>query len=738
MTPTLSFLATCPVGLGPLLLSELSDLGAEDLRDTPAGVYFSGSMALAYRACLWSRLANRILVKLSETAVSNTDDVYASARGLKWSDHMTPRTRFAVEFRGQSAYIKNTHFGALKVKDGIVDYFREQVGERPSVDAKQPDLRIVAQLSKGKLTISLDLSGDSLHKRGYRLEGGKAPLKENIAAAVLLRGGWPEKFKSGASLVDPMCGSGTLLIEAAQMALNIPPGLRRERFGFMGWLGHRKDQWEMIVAESQSQVKTALPDGVEIRGYDGDVNAIRRAEENARRMNLSSVVRVRVKQLSEVIKPTHQNMQSGLLVVNPPWGERLSTPGAAGKLYASLGQVMHAEFSSWDAAVLAADVTHAKATGLRSYKNYKMKSGPIDIAVFLFSLSETNKRREDATSPGNEPVEAPPPDLSEGAQMVANRLRKNQKKLANWLQNDAVECYRIYDADMPEYSVAIDVYGEHIHVAEYAPPKTVKEDDANRRFEEILDAVQVVFDITDRSEVAVKRRQRQRGLKQYERVSRKNERIFVREWGAKLWINLFDYLDTGLFLDHRPLRGRIQAEAQGKRFLNLFCYTGVASVQAGLGGARFSTSVDLSNTYLDWFRENLASNGLAEAKHRAIRSDVMTWLAQETSEYDLILLDPPTFSNSKSTLNHFDVQRDHVELIVRSMARLATDGVLYFSNNQRRFALDPQISEQFAVEDITRATIGPDFVRSSHSHTCWRLQHRSTQAKEHSAPVESH
>jgi 23S rRNA (guanine2445-N2)-methyltransferase / 23S rRNA (guanine2069-N7)-methyltransferase len=337
MTPTLSFLATCPVGLGPLLLSELSDLGAEDLRDTPAGVYFSGSMALAYRACLWSRLANRILVKLSETAVSNTDDVYASARGLKWSDHMTPRTRFAVEFRGQSAYIKNTHFGALKVKDGIVDYFREQVGERPSVDAKQPDLRIVAQLSKGKLTISLDLSGDSLHKRGYRLEGGKAPLKENIAAAVLLRGGWPEKFKSGASLVDPMCGSGTLLIEAAQMALNIPPGLRRERFGFMGWLGHRKDQWEMIVAESQSQVKTALPDGVEIRGYDGDVNAIRRAEENARRMNLSSVVRVRVKQLSEVIKPTHQNMQGGLLVVNPPWGERLSTPGAAGKLYASLG-----------------------------------------------------------------------------------------------------------------------------------------------------------------------------------------------------------------------------------------------------------------------------------------------------------------------------------------------------------------------------------------------------------------
>ena len=398
MTNPLSFLATCPVGLGTLLVDELAELGATEVRETPAGVFFSGPLAVAYRACLWSRLANRILLKLSETAVASTDDVYAAARSLRWSDHMTARTRFAVEFRGQTNYIKNTHFGALKIKDGIVDFFREHAGQRPSVDAKRPDLRVVAQLNKGKLALSVDLSGDSLHRRGYRLDGGKAPLKENLAAGLLIRSGWAERVARGESLIDPMCGSGTLLIEAAMIALNIAPGLHRERFGFMGWLGHRLDQWQAILGEAKAKVRSSLPEGVEIRGYDGDLGAIRRAEENARRMQLGSFVRVRVRQLSDIAKPTHQKMDRGLLVVNPPWGERLSTPSAAANLYAALGQVMHSEFGGWDASVIAADAAHARATGLRSHKNYKMKSGPLDITLFLFSLGADNKLRA-ATAP---------------------------------------------------------------------------------------------------------------------------------------------------------------------------------------------------------------------------------------------------------------------------------------------------------------------------------------------------
>jgi len=723
MSNQFSFLATCPVGLGTLLVDELRQLGAQEARETPAGVFFSGTLAVAYRACLWSRLANRVLLKLSETAVASTDDVYAAARGLRWSDHMTPRTRFAVEFRGQTSYIKNTHFGALKIKDGMVDFFRDHSGQRPSVDAKRPDLRIVAQLNKGKLTLSIDLSGDSLHRRGYRLDGGKAPLKENLAAGILMRSRWAERVSNGESLIDPMCGSGTLLIEAAMIALNIAPGLRRERFGFMGWLGHRQDQWQAIFAEAESSARSSLPDGVEIRGYDGDLGAIRRAEENAQRMQLGSTVRVRVRQLSDIAKPTHQKLDKGLLVVNPPWGERISTPAAAANLYAALGKVMHTEFAGWDASVIAADAAHARATGLRSYKNYKMKSGPLDIALFLFSLDEDNRLRTVEEPTVTDARDQTLPELSAGGQMMANRLKKNLKKLGKWRDASGVECFRVYDADMPEYAVAIDVYGSDIHVAEYTAPKSVKEADANRRFEEVLDAIQVVFNCEDRSEVAVKRRSRQRGLQQYGRVSNRNERRLVTELGAKLWVNLFDYLDTGLFLDHRPIRARIREEAPGKRFLNLFCYTGVASVQAGLGGARFSTSVDLSNTYLDWYRENLAINGLSDQKHRAVRSDVFTWLKQETGEYDLILLDPPTFSNSKSTSTDFDVQRDHEQLIKLTMDRLSQNGVLYFSNNNRRFELARALLEAYQVDDITDATLGPDFARSPHIHQCWRFTH---------------
>ena len=509
------------------------------------------------------------------------------------------------------------------------------------------------------------------------------------------------------------------------IALNIAPGLNRERFGFMGWLGHRLDQWQAILAEAKAKARSSLPDGVEIRGYDGDLGAIRRAEENARRMQLGSFVRVRVRQLSDIAKPTHQKMDRGLLVVNPPWGERISTPSAAANLYAALGQAMHSEFGGWDASVIAADAAHARATGLRSHKSYKMKSGPLDIALFLFSLSDDNKLRVPEAALATETRESSLPELSAGGQMVANRLQKNLKKLAKWRQADGVECFRVYDADMPEYAVAIDVYGADIHMAEYAPPKSVKEADANRRFDEVLDAVQVVFGVVDRSEIAVKRRTKQRGLQQYERVSTRNERRLVNELGAKLWINLFDYLDTGLFLDHRPIRARIRKEAAGKRFLNLFCYTGVASVHAGLGGARYSTSVDLSNTYLDWYRENLAINGLSDQKHRALKGDVLSWLKEEEGVYDLVLLDPPTFSNSKSTSADFDVQRDHEVLISLTMDRISDEGVLYFSNNNRRFELATELTERYSVQDITRETLGPDFERAPNIHQCWRFTHRN-------------
>lgn len=726
----LQFLATCPKGLGELLAAELNGMGASAIRETPAGVSFTGTLATGYRACLWSRLANRILLTLSEFAVSSDSDLYEGVSALAWHEHLAPESTLAVDFSGQSDFIRHSRFGAQRVKDAIVDAMRARGLGRPSVDVKNPDLRLHARLNRGHFVLSVDLSGESLHRRGYRLDPGKAPLKENLAAAVVIRSGWPKHLASGWSLIDPMCGSATLLIEGALMALDRAPGMHRRRFGFEGWQQHNPQQWRALQAEARERQQETLPAGVEIRGYDGDIAAIRRAEENVSRLGLERSIRLRGKALAELTRPSHTPMPKGVLVCNPPWGERIGRRESLPLLYRQLGELFAAEFRDWQAAVLTNDTALGKAIGLRSHRQYRLHSGPIDLSLLLFDLGVENRLADQASAPQ---TAAPPQtvsiwpahtELTEGAAMLANRLRKNQRRLKSWLQRDKVSCYRLYDADLPEYAAAIDIYEGAPHVAEYAPPKHIDPAVADTRLHETLTAVRHVLGLSPSAEVPCKRRQRQRGSEQYARQSHRGERITVREDAVRVLVNLHDYLDTGLFLDHRPLRLRIGREAAGKHFLNLFCYTGVATLHAAMGGAATSTSVDLSNTYLDWFRDNLALNGLSERQHRAERADVPTWLAQTERQWDLILLDPPSFSNSKSTAQNFDVQRDHVALLTLTMARLASDGVLYFSNNRRKFRLDEEVTRRWQVEDITQQTMPADFSRGPAIHQCWRLQHR--------------
>ena len=308
--------------------------------------------------------------------------------------------------------------------------------------------------------------------------------------------------------------------------------------------------------------------------------------------------------------------------------------------------------------------------------------------------------------------------------MVANRLRKNLRRLRPWLEREGVTCFRLYDADIPEYAAAVDVYEDQIHVAEYAPPKEIAVDKAARRLEELIDATRVVMGIPASQSIAVKRRQRQRGADQYQRLGQTTERIVVNEGRIKVLVNLHDYLDTGLFLDHRPLRCWIADEARGGHFLNLFSYTGVATLHAAAGGAKTSTSVDASGTYLEWFKANLALNGFSERQHRSVRSDVRTWLETETRLYDVIMLDPPSFSNSKGH-SDFNVQTDHLHLLTLAMARLSADGALYFSTNRRRFKLYDRVQQRWHVTDVSRDSIPADFERNQRIHACWRLTHCS-------------
>lgn len=713
-----TWFATCPKGVESLLAVELRNLGAESTRETVAGVHFTGPSALAYRACLWSRLANRVLWPLAQLNAADGDSLYRTMKDIDWGRLFQFQKTIAIDFSGENHAIRNTQFGAQRCKDAIVDRFVETAGQRPSVDRTNPDVRLNVRLVRDRAHLSIDLSGRSLHQRGYRLQAGVAPLKENLAAAVLLRADWPGVAARGGALIDPMCGSATLLLEGAMMAADIAPGLGRERFGFEHLLVHDTAQWQAILSDARSRAERGraaqLP---EIRGYDWDPAVIRRAQENIARIGLEKVVRVSCKPVSALQKPNHRPLPFGLLVCNPPYGERIGEKAQLAALYRQLGEAMITEFPGWQAAILTTDLDLGKATGLRSHKRYTLFNGALETQLLLFDLANNELRDS-----GKKLTDAPPPVLSEGAAMFANRILKNRKRLASWVKREQVECYRLYDADMPEYSVAVDIYGEQVHVAEYQAPKTIAPEVAERRLDEVRAALPTTLGVPE-DNIVYKQRSRQRGKEQYNRQDSRGELLAVREGDARLLVNLHDYIDTGLFLDHRPLRLRIAREAAGKDFLNLFCYTGAATVHAALGGAHSTTSVDLSNTYLNWLEKNLAANTLEGGRNTVVREDCQSWLARARNRYDLILLDPPSFSNSKAMSDSFDVQRDHGDLVRKAMAVLRQQGTLYFSNNRRGFTLDASLRDEFQCEDITAQTLPPDFQRNSKIHCCWVVRH---------------
>lgn len=723
---------TCPKGLEGLLAEEARGLGLEDVREHTSAIRGEADMETAYRLCLWSRLGNRVLLVLKRFNMKNADDLYDGVNAVDWQDHLEATGSLAVEFSGHGSGIDNTHFGALKVKDAIVDKLRNAAGERPSVDKLNPDLRVHLRLERGEAILSLDLSGHSLHQRGYRLQQGAAPLKENLAAAVLIRAGWPRIAAQGGAMADPMCGVGTFLVEAAMIAADIAPNLRRERWGFSAWLGHVPALWRKLHDEAKARAEAGLArPPLWIRGYEADPRLIQPGRNNVERAGLSDWIKIYQGEVGS-FEPRPDQNQKGLVICNPPYGERLGDEASLLYLYQNLGERLRQACLNWEAAVFTGAPDLGKRMGIRSHKQYAFWNGALPCKLLLIRVQPdqfvTGERRQPERERGSEPSEpvvsvaSEPARLSEGGQMFANRLQKNLKQLGKWAKRENITCYRVYDADMPEYALAIDLYHDWVHVQEYAAPRSIDPEKAQARLFDALAAIPQALNI-DQSRVVIKRRERQSGTKQYERQSSQGQFTEVSEGGVKLLVNLTDYLDTGLFLDHRPMRMRIQREAAGKRFLNLFCYTATASVHAAKGGARSTTSVDLSKTYLDWARRNFSLNGFSD-KNRLEQGDVMAWLQACREEYELIFIDPPTFSNSKRMEGVFDVQRDHVELLDLAVARLAPGGVLYFSNNFRKFQLDEHLQERYAVEEITAQTLDPDFARNSKIHRAWRIQAR--------------
>ncbi len=713
------WVATAPVGAASVLAEELAQFGAEDIRERSHDVKFQGTLEVGYRACLWSRTATRVLLSLGSIDATSSKSIFEAVKRMDWREHLAPGATLACDCSGGNEAIRHTIYGSQLLKDAVCDQLRESTGERPNIQPERPDVLLHLHVEGPTALVSLDFSGESLHRRGYRSEGGRAPLKENVAAAVLLRAGWPQIAERGGTLLDPMCGSGTFLTEGALIAADAAPALDREYFGFLKWHGHDAPLWARLRTEALARRAARTPKRC-ILGSDIDSEAVRMAIANASQAGVADWLHVEKRALGEVSRPKGE---AGLIVANPPYGERIGAESGLPELYAELGSILRDRFEGWQAAILTGNPPLARNLGIYAKRSHRVFNGAIECRLLRFDLNEARAQR---------PAEEVRADWSSrpGAQMFANRLRKNLQRLDPWAEREHVDCFRVYDADMPEYAFAIDLYGResrHVYVQEYAAPKSVNQEGARERRREALAVLPDVLAVP-LSQVHTRVRKPQKGAEQYEKRDSAAERHAVQEGGLKFWVNFRDYLDTGLFLDHRIVRGMLRSWAQDADFLNLFCYTGSATVYAAAGGARSTTGVDLSNTYLDWAHENLILNGFRGSNHELYRADCLAWLEEQESggpRFDLILLDPPTFSNSKRMEGVLDVQRDHVGMIRRSLKLLRPAGRLIFSTNYTRFKLDEEGLADLNIEDISAATVPKDFERHARIHKCFVVRFKN-------------
>ncbi|MCB7037253.1 bifunctional 23S rRNA (guanine(2069)-N(7))-methyltransferase RlmK/23S rRNA (guanine(2445)-N(2))-methyltransferase RlmL [Eggerthella sinensis] len=760
----LELFASCLSGLEAPLAEELKRLGIKRVRPLGGGVAFFCDVRHALSACLWSRLASRILVVVGRVNAGDANLLYEGVRRLPWEDVIAPGASMAVTAHGMNEELRNTRFTALKVKDGVCDRLREARGERPDVDAASADATVDVRIREGRATISLDLSGESLYHRTYLTpdDGPDAPLSCALSAGLLALSGWRQRGSRGEACVDPACGDGFLVVEAAAAACDLAPGLTRERWGFFGWAQSEPEAWNELIDDADERFERGLtsavapgaaegpasapPDPLYVRfaGASTSSPAIARARTHAKRAGLRQAVSIELADAQNVDGLVERVCAAAGKVRG---GEEMACTVASVLLSGERSQSdarAQAEAATFVRAASAAPAGSTFAVAGGDGVEARFGSAPIVRATLGHDRVATEALVFD--EPPMEAVTVIVPDSAGGAEHVvevlepsseqfAARLRKTAKERRKWAKREGVSCYRVYDADLPDYAVAIDVYpgaGDaegnlYLHIAEYAAPSTIDPGKAQRRYDDVLALAPVVLGVRP-DHVFSKVRRRDKGGSQYRDSGRRSYVTLVEEDGYRFEVDLAGYLDTGLFLDHRLTRELVGAKAQDKRFLNLFAYTGTASVHAAAGGARTTATVDLSQTYLDWAARNMAANGFEGPEHTFERGDVMAWIteARRTGRrFDLVFVDPPTFSNSKAMGKRtWDVQRDHVELLIGVSRLLSEEGEAVFSCNLRSFKPDEEELAKYGVriEDITAQTIPHDFERNPRIHKCYLVK----------------
>jgi 23S rRNA (guanine2445-N2)-methyltransferase / 23S rRNA (guanine2069-N7)-methyltransferase len=712
----LQFVATCGAGLEKLVKEEIIALGGMDPGTTPGAVSWQASnLNSAYRACLWSRFSSRILVQLAQFEAADPETLYNEAGKIDWSTHFSGDTTFAVYCTLVKSEIGHSHYASLKIKDAVVDQFRKRTGQRPDVDVRKPGIRINLHVEGTTATLALDLSGDSLHRRGYRAGAGEAPLKETLAAAIVHLAGIRQDMPVDSCLLDPMCGSGTLLIEAALILGDSAPGLLREDFGFMYWNRHNQKLWDKLKEEAieREDIRAEVP-WPPIIGYDADPMVVAAARKNIVNAGLKERIVVKQRQLARL----HPPAAKGIMISNPPYGERLSEKESVKYLYRCMGRIFKQQFSGWQLGFFTANPDLADMLGVSWQERYRLYNGPIKCRLLTAVAPDAT---EETARQHHWQLQETGKDLP--AEDFCNRLRKDCQNLLPWAEKNKISCLRIYDADMPEYNLAIDLYEQWVHVQEYAPPGTVDRDKAKKRFNDALQVIRTLLNVPH-SNLFIKTRHNQRD-KQAIKHTRSGKLYEVFENNCRFLVNFTDFQDTGLFLDQRNIRHLLAQLCDGRTFCNLFASAGSATVCAALGGATSTVNVDIADRHLTRAKANLALNGFGGPLHTFRAQDCMQWLKSGRTRYGVIYMDPPvSFSVKKKNLN-FDLQQDHEQLLRLAMDRLSRDGVLIFASNAKKFSFAPTLEDDFHIEDITGETVSKDFKHSRNIHRCWRIMHRT-------------
>jgi 23S rRNA (guanine2445-N2)-methyltransferase / 23S rRNA (guanine2069-N7)-methyltransferase len=746
-------------GLEWVLARELEAVGARDLRIGRRTIEFAAAEGrqreTLYRAVLECRTAIRVLEPLGRFRVDSPESLHRAMMEVDWTEQLKTSDTLRVDAVIHDTFLTHSLYAAQIVKDAVVDQLRTPSGKRPGVALRGATLRLALHLVGGVATIFRDAAGRSLHQRGWRMGEVEAPLSEVLAAGILAIAGWwragaaavapRDGATTGEPLLDPMCGSGTLVIEAAAIAAGIAPGLHRARrraHGFSRFRDCDRGLVDRLVAELESRVCEPTAG---FAASDLDPRAVEAAKACAVAAGVERFVAIEQRHFEEV-RPA---AAEGIVVTNPPYGERLPLP-RAGALFRRLGDWLVGRCGGWRAAILAADTPAAGQLGLRPTHRVPLMNGPIACRLLEVEIRKREppppSGQDSARAPAaSSSAAAPPPGgPEEGARAPATgsgrvrarpiedqigdfrrRLAKRFKHLSRWARRQEIEAFRVYDRDIPEIPLVIDWYAGWLHAAEYERPHERTEIEHDVWLDKMVEAAAAELGVPI-ARTFLKMRKRQRAGGQYEKLDQRQALLTVREGGLSFQVNLSDYLDTGLFLDHRQTRGLVRAEAAGRRMLNLFCYTGSFSVYAAAGGAAETVSVDLSNTYLEWTRTNLAANGFKDAgRHRTVRDESRAFLEHRANRgeppFDLVVVDPPTFSRSAKSGTPWDVEQDHAGLLELVAANLAPGGIVYFSTNFRRFHLDEQrVAARYTLREITNRTIPEDF-RNERIHRAWRM-----------------